>query len=49
MLAFLTLFDAGGVVVAGWSIAVSTWWEVLVGIVWSDGGSMLRGCVSRGI
>jgi hypothetical protein len=33
MLTFLTLFDAGGVVIAGWSVAVSTWWEVLVAVV----------------
>ena len=46
MLTFLTLFDAGGVVVAGWSVAVSTWWEVVVvGIVWC-GGSVLRGYFS---
>ena len=46
MLAFLTLFDAGGVVVAGWSIAVSTWREVwVVVIAWrSDNGGLMRGC-----
>ena len=49
MLAFLALFDAGWVVVAGWSVTVSTWWEeVLIGgIGWSDGG-VLRGWFSRG-
>mmetsp|Transcript_11291 Transcript_11291/g.18624 ORF Transcript_11291/g.18624 Transcript_11291/m.18624 type:complete len:80 (-) Transcript_11291:4-243(-) len=48
MLTFLALFDAGWVVVAGWSVTVSTWWEeVLVGIGWSDGG-VLRGWFSRG-
>ena len=48
MLTFLTLFDAGGVVVAGWSVAVSTWWEVVVVVfVWCGGGSVLRGYLSR--
>ena len=50
VLTFLTLFDAGWVIVAGWSVAVSTWWEMvsLVVIGWSDGGGLLRGGFSRG-
>lgn len=43
MLAFLTLFDTGGVVVAGWSVAVSTWWEVRIVVIADESGGLLRG------
>ncbi len=42
VLAFFTLFDAGWVVVAGWSVAVSTWWEVWIVVIAWSGGGLLR-------